>query len=39
MADSMTSGLADQDGGDSGHDAAASGKPQLSESASWKDRL
>src|ERR1022692_2752372 len=40
MADSMTTGLADQDGGDSGTDATASGKwPLLGEPASGKDPL
>jgi hypothetical protein len=40
MADSMTTGLADQDGGDSGTRATASGKrPLLSEPASGKDPL
>jgi hypothetical protein len=40
MADSMTTGLVDQDGGDSGTRATASGKrPLLSEPASGKDPL
>jgi len=39
MADSMTTGLADQDGGDSGNDAAADGEPRLREPASGKDPL
>ena len=38
-ADGMTTGLADQDGGDSRNDATAGGKPQLGESASGKDPL
>jgi hypothetical protein len=39
MADSMTTGLADQGGSESGNDATAGGKPRLGESASGKDPL